>query len=171
VLDRIIAGYGRSLQWVLRRQRATLVVTGGTLALTVALLFLLIPKGFFPLQDTGVILGITEGPQAVSFGTMGERQQALARVILEEPAVESLSSFIGVDGTNTHAQQRADVYQSEAAGERMAGAGEIIRRIEARVAEVDGITLHCSRCRISPWKIASAGPSFNTRWKTPILRN
>ncbi|HMZ54482.1 MAG TPA: efflux RND transporter permease subunit, partial [Nitrospira sp.] len=100
VLDRIIAGYGRSLQWVLQRQQATLVVTVATLVVTVVL-FVLIPKGFFPLQDTGVILGITEGPQAVSFGTMAERQQALARVILEEPAVESLTSFIGVDGTNT----------------------------------------------------------------------
>ena len=141
VLDRIIAGYGNSLQWVLRRQYATLVVTGATLVVTVAL-YVLIPKGFFPLQDTGVILGITEGPQAVSFSTMGERQQALARVILEEPAVESLTSFIGVDGTNTTLNSGRMYINLKPLEERLAGAGEIIRRLEARVAEVDGITLH-----------------------------
>ncbi|HMX92513.1 MAG TPA: efflux RND transporter permease subunit, partial [Nitrospira sp.] len=141
MLDRIIAGYGRSLQWVLRRQQATLLVTGATLVVTVAL-FVLIPKGFFPLQDTGVILGITEGPQAVSFGTMAERQQALARVILEEPAVESLTSFIGVDGTNTTLNSGRVYINLKPLGERVGGAGDIIRRLESRVADVEGITLH-----------------------------
>ena len=179
VLDRIIAGYGRSLQWVLRRQRATLVVTGGTLALTL-LLFLLIPKGFFPLQDTGVILGITEGPQAVSFGTMGERQQALARVILEEPAVESLSSFIGVDGTNSTLNSGRMYINLKPLGERMAGAGEIIRRIEARVAEVDGITLHMQPVqdltvedRVSrtqfQYTLEDADPEELNRWAPKLL--
>ena len=181
VLDRIIAGYGRSLQWVLRRQRATLVVTGGTLALT-ALLFLLIPKGFFPLQDTGVILGITEGPQAVSFGTMGERQQALARVILEEPAVESLSSFIGVDGTNSTLNSGRMYINLKPLGERMAGAGEIIRRIEARVAEVDGITLHMQPVqdltvedRVSrtqfQYTLEDADPEELNRWAPKLLES
>ena len=181
VLDRIIAGYGRSLQWVLRRQRATLVVTGGTLALTL-LLFLLIPKGFFPLQDTGVILGITEGPQAVSFGTMGERQQALARVILEEPAVESLSSFIGVDGTNTTLNSGRMYINLKPLGERMAGAGEIIRRIEARVAEVDGITLHLQPVqdltvedRVSrtqfQYTLEDADPEELNRWAPKLLES
>lgn len=181
VLDRIIAGYGRSLQWVLRRQRATLVVTGGTLALTL-LLFLLIPKGFFPLQDTGVILGITEGPQAVSFGTMGERQQALARVILEEPAVESLSSFIGVDGTNSTLNSGRMYINLKPLGERMAGAGEIIRRIEARVAEVDGITLHLQPVqdltvedRVSrtqfQYTLEDADPEELNRWAPKLLES
>ncbi|MCS6265159.1 MAG: multidrug efflux RND transporter permease subunit [Nitrospira sp.] len=181
MLDRIIAGYGRSLQWVLRRQRATLVVTGGTLGLTL-LLFLLIPKGFFPLQDTGVILGITEGPQAVSFGTMGERQQALARVILEEPAVESLSSFIGVDGTNTTLNSGRMYINLKPLGERMAGAGEIIRRIEARVAEVDGITLHMQPVqdltvedRVSrtqfQYTLEDADPEELNRWAPKLLES
>jgi len=181
MLDRIIAGYGRSLQWVLRRQRATLVVTGGTLALTL-LLFLLIPKGFFPLQDTGVILGITEGPQAVSFGTMGERQQALARVIFEEPAVESLSSFIGVDGTNTTLNSGRMYINLKPLGERMAGAGEIIRRIEARVAEVDGITLHMQPVqdltvedRVSrtqfQYTLEDADPEELNRWAPKLLES
>ena len=181
VLDRIIAGYGRSLQWVLRRQRATLVVTGGTLALTL-LLFLLIPKGFFPLQDTGVILGITEGPQAVSFGTMGERQQALARVILEEPAVESLSSFIGVDGTNSTLNSGRMYINLKPLGERMAGAGEIIRRIEVRVAEVDGITLHMQPVqdltvedRVSrtqfQYTLEDADPEELNRWAPKLLES
>jgi multidrug efflux pump len=181
LLDRIIAGYGRSLQWVLRRQRATLVVTGGTLALT-ALLFLIIPKGFFPLQDTGVILGITEGPQAVSFGTMGERQQALARVILEEPTVESLSSFIGVDGTNTTLNSGRMYINLKPLGERMAGAGEIIRRIEARVAEVDGITLHMQPVqdltvedRVSrtqfQYTLEDADPEELNRWAPKLLES
>ena len=124
MLDRIIAGYGRSLQWVLQRQQATLVVTAATLVVTVAL-FVLIPKGFFPLQDTGVILGITEGPQTVSFGTMAERQQALARVILEEPAVESLTSFIGVDGTNTTLNSGRIYINLKPLGERL-GAAEAL---------------------------------------------
>jgi len=141
MLDRIIAGYGRSLQWVLRRQQATLIVTASTLVVTIAL-FVLIPKGFFPLQDTGVILGITEGPQTVSFGTMAERQQALARVILEEPAVESLTSFIGVDGTNTTLNSGRMYINLKPLGERLGGAGDIIRRLESRVVDVDGITLH-----------------------------
>jgi multidrug efflux pump len=181
LLDRIIAGYGRSLQWVLRRQRATLVVTGGTLALT-ALLFLIIPKGFFPLQDTGVILGITEGPQAVSFGTMGERQQALARVILEEPAVESLSSFIGVDGTNTTLNSGRMYINLKPLAERMVGAGEIIRRIESRVAEIDGITLHMQPVqdltvedRVSrtqfQYTLEDADPEELNRWAPKLLES
>src|SRR5499427_5668824 len=98
--DGVIGRYGEMLNWVLDRQTATLWVFVGTLALTV-ILYVVIPKGFFPLQDTGVIQGISEAPQSVSFAAMAERQRALARAILEDPEVESLSSFIGVDGTNT----------------------------------------------------------------------
>ena len=89
----VIARYGVMLNWVLDRQRATLWVAIGTLALAV-LLYIFVPKGFFPVQDTGLIQGISEAPQSVSFAAMGERQQALAKAILEDPAVESLSSFI-----------------------------------------------------------------------------
>jgi multidrug efflux pump len=98
--DAIIARYGKMLTWVLDHQTATLWVTIGTLALTV-LLYIFVPKGFFPVQDTGVIQGISEAPQSVSFASMAERQRALAQTILEDVAVESVSSFIGVDGTNT----------------------------------------------------------------------
>ncbi|MGB0127320.1 MAG: efflux RND transporter permease subunit, partial [Rhodocyclaceae bacterium] len=97
--DRVIARYGVMLEWVLARQRATLLVAVGTLALTV-LLYVWIPKGFFPVQDTGAIQAISEAPQSISFTAMAQRQRQLARAVLEDPAVESLSSFIGVDGTN-----------------------------------------------------------------------
>ncbi|HKD24623.1 MAG TPA: efflux RND transporter permease subunit, partial [Xanthobacteraceae bacterium] len=97
--DRLIDGYAYLLRGVLDRQTATLVVALGTLALTVWL-YIVIPKGFFPVQDTGLIQGISEAPQSISFGAMAERQQALADAILKDPDVESLSSFIGVDGTN-----------------------------------------------------------------------
>ncbi|MEI7613105.1 MAG: efflux RND transporter permease subunit, partial [Betaproteobacteria bacterium] len=98
--DDVIARYGRLLNWVLDRQLATLVVAFATLALTV-LLYVVVPKGFFPVQDTGVIQGITEAPQSISFAAMAERQQTLVEEILLDPAVDSLSSFIGVDGINS----------------------------------------------------------------------
>ncbi|HET9795754.1 MAG TPA: efflux RND transporter permease subunit, partial [Thermoanaerobaculia bacterium] len=97
---RVIEFYGRTLAWVLEHRTATLVVAVATL-LTTILLYVVIPKGFFPVQDTGVLLGISEASQSASFAEMSRRQQALARVILEDPAVAGLSSFIGVDGTNT----------------------------------------------------------------------
>src|SRR5262249_46005772 len=99
LFDRIVDGYGTTLRWVLDHQQGTLVVAVATLVLTVVL-YIVVPKGFFPTQDTGVILGISEAPQAIAFPAMAERQRALSRVILADPAVESLSSFIGVDGTN-----------------------------------------------------------------------
>jgi multidrug efflux pump len=115
--DRLIDGYAVMLRWVLDRQTATLLVAAATLALTVWL-YIIIPKGFFPVQDTGLIQGISEAPQSISFPAMAERQQALAAVILEDPDVESLSSFIGVNGTNitlNSGRQRAVPYQSQAA--------------------------------------------------------
>src|SRR5512135_1934364 len=99
-IDRLIVLYGRWLTWVLDRQRATLAVAVGTLFLTI-LLYIVIPKGFFPVQDTGVILGISEAPQTVSFDSMAHLQQKLVDVVLQDPAVANVSSFIGVDGTNT----------------------------------------------------------------------
>ena len=138
--ERMIASYGRSLQWVLRHQSATLVVAGGTLLLTV-LLYMCIPKGFFPVQDTGAIQGISEASQSISFSAMAERQQALARVILEEPAVESISSFIGVDGTNTSLNSGRIQINLKPLHERDTDATGVIRRLQPKLASVSGITL------------------------------
>lgn len=179
ILDRIIAGYGRSLRWVLRRQRATLLVTGATVVVTVAL-YVLIPKGFFPLQDTGVILGITEGPQSVSFKAMSERQQVMAQAILEEPAVESLTSFIGVDGTNTTLNSGRMYINLKPLRERSGAAGDIIRRLEARVAAVEGLTLHLQPVqdltvedRVSrtqfQYTLEDADPEELNRWAPKLL--
>ncbi len=138
--DAVIAFYDRTLGWVLRHRRATLLVAVGTLALTFVL-YVVIPKGFFPVQDTGVILGISEAPESVSFPAMSERQQSLARTILEDPAVESLSSFIGVDGTNTTLNSGRIQINLKPLEQRRAGASEVIRRLQERLAAVQGITL------------------------------
>ena len=139
--DRIIAEYGRTLRWVLDHQKATLFVAAGTLALTV-LMYIFISKGFFPTQDTGVVQGISEAPQTISFPAMAERQQELARVILRDPAVESLSSFIGVDGTNTSLNNGRILINLKPLGERGISASDVIRRIQPELAKVDGITLY-----------------------------
>jgi multidrug efflux pump len=138
--DQVIKFYDRTLTWVLRHRRETLVVAVGTLVLTVVLYFV-IPKGFFPVQDTGVILGISEAPQTVSFTAMAERQQALAQMILKDPAVESLSSFIGIDGTNTTVNSGRIQINLVPLGRRKASSSEIIRRLQPRLAGVAGITL------------------------------
>ena len=140
VFEGIIAFYGKTLQVALRFQPITLLIAIGTLAATVWL-FILIPKGFFPVQDTGVILGISEAPQSISFAAMGDRQQALARTILEDPAVESLSSFIGVDGTNTTINSGRIQINLKPLEGRDIGASEVIRRLTPKLAEIDGIQL------------------------------
>jgi multidrug efflux pump len=140
-LDRIIAAYGKSLQWVLKHQAATLMVAVSTLVLTV-LLYIIIPKGFFPVQDAGAIQGMSEAPQTISFSAMAERQQALAKVILKDPAVESLSSFIGVDGTNTTLNSGRILINLKPLEDRDASAIEVIRRLQPELAKVDGITLY-----------------------------
>ncbi len=139
--ERIIAFYGRTLQWVLRHQTATLVVAAGTLVLTV-LLYVLAPKGFFPLQDTGIIQGISEAPQSTSFPAMAERQQALVRAVLQDPAVASVSSFIGVDGTNTTLNSGRIQINLKPLEERRIKAADIIRRLQPELAKVPGITLY-----------------------------
>jgi multidrug efflux pump len=136
----VIAFYGRTLRWVLRHRTATLLVAIGTLVTTVWL-YIIVPKGFFPVQDTGVILGISEAPQTVSFVAMAERQQALAAVILQDPAVESLSSFIGVDGTNTTVNSGRIQINLKPLEERHSSASNIIRRLQPALANVEGITL------------------------------
>ena len=138
--ERIIDRYGRMLTWVLDRQPATLIVAAATLVATV-LLYLVIPKGFFPVQDTGVVLGISEATQSISFPAMAERQQALARVILKDPAVESLSSFIGIDGTNTTMNSGRIQINLRPLEERRASATDVIRRIQPELAKVRGVTL------------------------------
>ena len=140
-LDRVIARYAVWLDWVLRHQRATLVVTLGTLVLT-ALLYLAVPKGFFPVQDSGAIQGISEAPQSISFAAMAERQQALAREILNEEDVATLSSFIGVDGNNTTLNSGRFSIHLKPHAERSASATEIIRRLQERIANVPGIALY-----------------------------
>ena len=140
VLDRVIAAYGRTLQWVLRHQTATLMVAVGTLVLTV-LLYVMVPKGFFPVQDTGAIQGISEAAQSISFKAMAERQQDLTRVILKDPAVESLSSFIGVDGVNTTLNSGRILINLKPLAERDASASEVIRRLQPELAKVNGISL------------------------------
>jgi multidrug efflux pump len=140
IFVRVIDFYGRTLSWVLLHQRATLVVAAATLVATI-LLYVVIPKGFFPVQDTGVVLGISEAEQTVSFPAMAERQQAIARVILKDPGVESLSSFIGIDGTNTTMNSGRIQINLKPLGERKAGASDIIRRLQPELAKVQGITL------------------------------
>ena len=139
--DAVIARYARMLDWVLDRQTATLLVAAGTLVLTVVL-YVFVPKGFFPLQDTGVIQGVSEARQSISFAAMAERQQALAKVVLEDPAVASLSSFIGVDGVNTTLNSGRVLINLKPLEERRVHAVEVIRRLQQRLAKVEGITLY-----------------------------
>ena len=139
--DAVIARYARMLDWVLERQTATLIVAIGTLVLTVVL-YLLVPKGFFPAQDTGVIQGVSEAPQSISYTAMAERQQALARVVLEDPAVASLSSFIGVDGVNTTLNSGRMLINLKPLGDRDVRAPEVIRRLKQELAGVEGISLY-----------------------------
>ena len=138
--ERTIEFYGRTLQWVLGRRTATLLVAAATLGLTIVLYFE-IPKGFFPLQDTGVIQAISEAPQSISFAAMAERQQALGRVILQDPAVASLSSFIGVDGTNVTLNSGRILISLKPLRERRVAAIDVIRRLQPELAKVQGIQL------------------------------
>jgi multidrug efflux pump len=137
----IIRFYGRTLRWVLKHERATLSVAVATLVLTI-LLYIVVPKGFFPVQDTGIIQGISEAPQEVSFPAMVQRQQALAQVILKDPAVESLSSFIGVDGANTTLNIGRILINLKPLSERKIGAADVIRRLQLQLTKVSGITLY-----------------------------
>ncbi|MDB5323255.1 MAG: mdtB 2 [Phycisphaerales bacterium] len=140
VFQSIIDFYGRTLRFVLRHQFTTLIVAVATLGLTIWL-FLIIPKGFFPVQDTGVILGVSEGPQNISFDAMSERQQAMSAVILRDPDVESLSSFIGIDGTNTTLNSGRVQINLKPIGVRKTSATDVIRRLQPELEKVAGITL------------------------------
>ncbi len=138
---KVVRLYDRLLLIVLDHQPLTLLVALGTLALTVVL-YIAVPKGFFPVQDTGIIAGITEAPQSVAFDAMARRQNEVAKKVLEDPDVEGLSSFIGVDGTNPTLNSGRISINLKPLEERSARAPEIIRRINARLAGVAGITLY-----------------------------
>jgi len=141
VFEDSIAFYGRTLEWVLKHEQETLWVAIGTLVLTI-FLYIIVPKGFFPVQDTGVIQGVSEAPQSVSFPAMAERQQALAKVILQDPAVESLSSFVGIDGTNTTINSGRLLINLKPLEQRgKVDITEVIRRLQPQLAKVQGITL------------------------------
>ncbi len=140
-IERLIDGYARVLTWVLGHQRFTLLVAVATLGLTVVL-YLLVPKGFFPLQDTGTIQGISEAPQSISFRAMSERQQALSGVILADPAVASLSSYIGVDGDNVTLNSGRLLINLKPHAERDATASEVIDRLRPQLAKLPGIALY-----------------------------
>ena len=141
VFARIIEFYGRTLRFVLGFQPIVLVAAAATLVLSVYL-YLVIPKGFFPVQDTGVIQAISQAPEATSFAAMSVRQRALAHVILQDPAVESLSSFIGVDGTNTTLNSGRMQINLKPLAERGISASEAIRRLKPKVQRVTGIQLY-----------------------------
>jgi multidrug efflux pump len=140
-IDGMIQRYGLGLTWVLRHQGLTLLVAIGTLVLTV-LLYLAVPKGFFPVQDTGVIQGITEAPQSVSFRSMSERQQKVAALILKDPAVASLTSYIGVDGDNVTLNSGRMLINLKPHGDRDVTASEVIQRLQPELDKQSDIRLY-----------------------------
>ena len=140
-INRVIQAYGRGLKVVLNHQPLTLLVAIGTLLLT-GLLYAVVPKGFFPVQDTGVIQGITEAPVTISFPAMAEKQQEAVDIILKDPAVESLSSFIGVDGINTTLNSGRILINLKPLEERKIDATAIMHRLQDALAKLDGITLY-----------------------------
>jgi multidrug efflux pump len=179
LFDRTIAAYGRTLRWILDRQAATLAVAIGTVLLTV-MLYIAVPKGFFPVQDTGVILGISQAAQSISFPAMAERQQAVAKIILEDPAVAGLSSFIGVDGINTTLNSGRMQINLKPLAQRSERAPEIIRRLQGRLAGTEGITLYMQPVqdltvenRVSrtqyQYTLEDADPQELRRWAPALL--
>jgi multidrug efflux pump len=134
----VIAKYAVGVRWVLRHQTLTLLVTLATFLLTIYL-YIVVPKGFFPVQDTGVLLAITEAPQTISFQAMSTRQQQLARVILQDPDVESVSSFIGIDGTNSTLNSGRIQINLRDREQRTTSASDVIRRLGPQLSQVEGI--------------------------------
>jgi multidrug efflux pump len=139
--EKVIEWYGATLRVVLNHQPTTLLITAATLAATL-ILYAIVPKGFFPIQDTGVILGISESRETTSFNAMATNQQALAHIILQDPDVESLSSFIGIDGTNLTVNTGRMQINLKPLDERSAGVSSIIRRLQPKLAKVQDITLY-----------------------------
>ena len=141
VFENVIAFYGRTLKFVLGYQTITLLVAAATLVLTI-MLYIVIPKGFFPTQDTGVIQGISQAPETISFAAMAEKQQQLAAIILQDPAVDSLSSFIGADGTNTTLNSGRMSINLKPLNVRNISASDVIRRLQTSLKPVEGIVLY-----------------------------
>ena len=141
VFKNVIAFYGRTLKFVLEYQTITLLIAAATLVLTV-FLYIVIPKGFFPTQDTGVIQGISQAPATISFAAMEEKQQQLAAIVLQDPAVESLSSFIGADGTNTTLNSGRMSINLKPLSARDLSASDVIRRLQTSLKPVEGIELY-----------------------------
>ena len=139
--DQLIAHYGKSLKWVLQHQTTTLCMFFVTVGLT-TLLYIIIPKGFFPIQDTGVIQGVSVAPQNVSFTAMAEYQQKLGKLILEDPAVDNLSSFIGVDGVNTTPNNGRFLINLKPHAERKDSASEVITRLKNTLANLPDVSLY-----------------------------
>jgi multidrug efflux pump len=139
--ENMIAFYGRTLRFVLRFQGITLLIAVATLALTIYL-YIVIPKGFFPVQDTGVIQGISQASETISFEAMAQKQQQLAKVILADPAVQSLSSFIGADGTNTTMNSGRFSINLKPLSQRDLSASDVIRRLQGKLAQVQGVELY-----------------------------
>jgi multidrug efflux pump len=140
VFERMIAFYGRTLKFVLGYQTITLLVALATLLLTI-FLYIIIPKGFFPVQDTGVIQGISQASQTIGSKAMAEKQQELAKAVLADPAVESLSSFIGADGTNVTTNSGRMSINLKPLAQRKISASDLIRRLKPRLDQVQGIQL------------------------------
>jgi multidrug efflux pump len=141
VFERMIEFYGRTLKVVLEYQTATLLVAVATLVLTI-FLYIIIPKGFFPVQDTGVIQAISQAPQSISFSAMAKKQQEVAKIVLQDPAVQSLSSFIGADGTNTTLNSGRMSINLKPLSDRSLSASDVIRRLNSKLQNVDGIKLY-----------------------------
>ncbi|MDM7857488.1 multidrug efflux RND transporter permease subunit [Thiopseudomonas acetoxidans] len=178
-LSRIIAGYARSLTWVLGHQTLTLLVAVATFLLT-ALLWMWVPKGFFPEQDTGVIQGVSEAPQTISFAAMAERQQRLTDVLLQDPAVRSVSAQIGVDGDNPTLNTGRVLINLKPFAERDVSAGQVIERLRPELAQVLGIELFLQPVqdlsiedRVSrtqyQFSLESADPQLLARWAPELI--
>jgi multidrug efflux pump len=177
--DRVIAAYGRRLTWVLNHQPLTLGVAIGTVVLT-AFLYIVVPKGFFPVQDTGLIQMITEGPQSVSYTGMAKLQQALAEAVLKDPDVESLSSFVGIDGTNTTLNTGRMLINLKPKEERSNSAVAVIRNLQEETAGVAGISAYMQPVqdltiddRVSrtqyQFVLESANPGDLTKWIPQLM--
>lgn len=176
----VIGFYSTSLKTVLSNQSFTIIITIITLILT-AILFYFIPKGFFPVQDTGLIQGISEAPQSSSFQTMIDRQQALANIVLADPAVANLSSFIGIDGTNITQNSGRMLITLKPLAERNASASEIIARLQTKLANVIGATLYLqpvqdltidNRVSRTQYQLSLNSPNQEevTQWSNALLK-
>ncbi len=141
MFETLIAQYSRTLQWILRHEISTLLVAAATLLLAIYL-YVVIPKGLFPTQDVGIIQGISQAPESISFHAMSLKQQELAKVILQDPAVASLSSFIGVDGTNATLNSGRIQINLKPFAERHVDATTVIDRLQSKLQQVEGIHLY-----------------------------